>query len=173
MPDTIPITTSRLMQSASHWLGWRYPRGGETQEIPHTVSGYPTSLYGTGTRCIDCSSFCAWMLMNHHSVLWTREAYEALQIYDAAKPFSNIDLLIDAGISPRITEPVPHRWHLVQTWEGAPGASPGHSRLAYHNDTFTARTLESTVSSVASGPQWRDIDWADLQSRHAMRLALV
>jgi hypothetical protein len=165
--------TVEVRRLASFWLGWRYAMPAEAQEVPYEVDGYPRSLVGTGAKRIDCSSFCAWILMAHYALLWDREAYEALQIYDAAKPFSNIDLLISRGISPQMRLPEAHNWHLVQTWEGTAGASPGHSRLAYHDGSATALCLESTESSAASGPQWRRCEWSDLLSRSAVRIARV
>ena len=86
--------THRLQIGASLWLGYRYARIGEQQEAPQMINGFPTSLYGTGTRAVDCSTFCAWMLMNASTQLQDREAYEALQIWD---PASHSAILISAS----------------------------------------------------------------------------
>ena len=163
--------THRLQIGASLWLGYRYARTGEQQEAPQMINGFPTSLYGTGTRAVDCSTFCAWMLMHTCRQLQDREAYEALQIWDATKPFSNVDLCISRGIASSADTPARGCWHLVQTWQGEAGKSQGHSRLAYCNGSALASCLESTISDRADGPQWREVQWSDLLSRHAVRLA--
>ena len=130
------------------------------------------SLYGTGTRAVDCSTFCAWMLMHTCRQLQDREAYEALQIWDATQAIQQC----------RSVHLARHRQQRRHSSErvlasGADmvrkraGKSQGHSRLAYCNGSALANCLESTISDRADGPQWREVQWSDLLSRHAVRLA--
>lgn len=161
-----------LPELAGEWLGWRYPRAGEPQEAPRSVTGWPDSLVGTGTRAIDCSSFGAWMLFALYPDDYTRGDYEALQIYDAAKPWSNIDWLIAQRLGVEREARV-DEWAYVQTWEGVPGQSRGHARLALTRPRGEVLTLESTVTELVSGPQWRRMTWADLGARHAMRAVVL
>ena len=165
------MLTTRIQAQASYFLGWRYASTGEQQEVPYYVQGYPSTLLGTDTRAIDCSSFVSWLLMAIYPQLQDREAYEALQIWDPAKPFSNVDLVIDRKIASSAETPAKGCWYLVQTWEGEAGKSAGHSRLAYCDGSDLARCLESTISQRSDGPQWREVQWHDLLSRHAVRLA--
>ena len=161
-----------LTDLAGEWLGWRYPRAGEPQEAPRSVAGWPDSLVGTGTRAIDCSSFAAWMLFALYPDDYTRGDYEALQIYDAAKPWSNIDWIMTQRIGverPALVD----EWAYVQTWEGVPGQSRGHARFVLTRPHGEVLTLESTVTGISSGPQWRAMTWADLQSRRAMRSVVL
>lgn len=157
-----------VQELAAEWLGWRYPEAGERQEAPRLVSGWPSSLVGTGTRAIDCSSFAAWLLFALYPGNYTREDYEALQIYDAAKPWSNVDWVVAQRIGVE-RAPLVDEWAYVQTWEGVPGQSRGHARLVLTRPHGEILTLESTTTAMASGPQWRTMTWADLQSRRAMR----
>ena len=165
------MLTAKIQAQASLFLGWRYARSGEQQEVPYYVQGFPSSLLGTDARRVDCSTFTAWLLMSVYPQLQDRKAYEALQIWDAAKPFSNCDLLMARRVAGEAETPAKGCWYLVQTWEGEAGASQGHSRLAYCDGSDLALCLESTISQRADGPQYREILWQDLLTRAAVRLA--
>ena len=161
-----------VQEIAAEWLGWSYPENGERQEAPRAVAGWPDSLVGTGTRAIDCSSFAAWMIFALYPGSYTRTDYEALQIYDAERPWSNIAWLLDQRIGVERAALV-DEWSYVQTWEGEPGRSRGHARLALTRPHGEVLTLESTVTTIANGPQWRAMSWDSLRRRAACRAVVL
>ena len=157
---------------ASEWLGYGYPSAGEQQEAPRPVAGWPSSMVGNGSHRIDCSSFAAWMIFALYPGEYTRDDYADMQIYDAARPYSNVEWLISQGLGVERT-PRPMEWSYCQTWQGTPGQSRGHARLVMTQYEGAVLCLESTISDLSRGPQWRATSWDDLNGRAGCRAVVL
>jgi hypothetical protein len=121
---------------------------------------------------VDCSTFAAWMILAAYPDDYADGDYAALQIYDATKPWSNVEWLLSRGLGEE-RAPMLSEWAYCQTWQGVPGQAPGHARLVLTRPDGVALCLESTESQLASGPQWRATTWADLRGRPACRAVVL
>jgi hypothetical protein len=149
----VPTLTDRITAAHDRFTGWTY---GQPPGVPELLPGIPRGV-PVGTGQTDCTTYAAWVLLASHAGLRGIDGmWEALSVWDRARPWSGIEVL--QGMGYVAGDPVAPGWYWVQSWSGLAGGrvvfgSSGHGRLlhveASHATVFEAR---STRHSDGQGP---------------------
>ena len=145
--------TSRILTTLSVWEPYHY--GGRV-DFPPDVRGAPPSLLGTGTRCIDCSSF-TWSILSQvfPALKWSTNYYKRYQMWDRTDMWAPIRVVEELGLG---KDKHGDGWYLYQVWKGE--WEGGHSFLGFSSGGRLL-VLEATKSSRNGcdhdGVVWRGI----------------
>lgn len=176
----LPVWT-RACLAASDLFGWHYP-GADGNHFPAQRGSLPSQLVkpGVAQQGIDCSSQSSYLAqtMNPYAA-WTEQDYADMQIFDANRPWSPMDVPPRLGIGVALAkaeDAVEGDVVLSQAWVDASttdgdSLSGGHARVCRVGVNGALEVLESTnrtgpYNPLGFGPTRTYTTLAALQAKY-------
>jgi len=153
MADRDLDLTERLCAALEAWTEHHY--GGKA-DLPSDVKGAPSSLMGTGTHQVDCSTF-TWSVLTQvfPDAPWSVDYYKRWQMWNRKDMWGPIKVAEELGIG---KDEHGSGWYLYQVWKGQ--WQGGHSFLGF-SCGGRLLVLEATSSRrdgvTHDGVVWRGI----------------
>lgn len=144
-----PRLRNRILACLPVWNGYAY---GHKVDYPPGIPGVPSTLVGTGTREVDCSSFTYGLLAQvYPKADWTFARYKQWQMWSRENLYGPLQAAQEMGLT---TKGTGNGWYLYQKWD-LPWEK-GHSFLALKRGD-NLLVLEATLRRGVDGVVWRDV----------------